>query len=226
MFSVAGLALGAAAEVPTGGASSFLVVASWTSLVMGAAQCANGLVRVGAALSDPDADTLDRWDRNTGYSTVMLIVDAIAVTGSLASLPFAVRNAWAVVTRMRGLATMDLSLEALRRLSRLERFKLIARLFEEASKVPEGAHALVDAAREVNIGARAFQRTASLSVNHSATLVRIIRDETVKRLQWSLAEIFANVAGHALSGVRYSAEPAPELPSADAKFAAPSELRT
>jgi hypothetical protein len=37
-------------------------------------------------------------------------------------------------------------------------------------------------------------------VNHSATLVRIIREETVRRLHWSLAELFANVAGHTLSG--------------------------
>lgn len=166
---------------------------------MGAILCGNGLIRVGAALADLNGDTLERWDKNVGYSTVILIVDAIGVTGNLASLPFAVRNAWAIVTRMRALATMDLSIEALRRLNRVERFKLIGRLFDQASRTPEGATALVKAAREVNIGARVFQRTTSLSVNHSATLVRIIRDETVSRLHWSLLELFAGVAGNALS---------------------------
>jgi hypothetical protein len=199
MLSAAGVAAGAALEVPTGGASTFLMVASWSGLAMGAIQCGNGLVRVGAALANLDGDTLDRWDKNTGYSTLILIVDAIGVAGSLASLPFAVRNAWSIITRMRALATMDLSIEALRRLNRLDRFKLIGRLFQQASRTPEGAQALVAAAREVNVGARVFQRTASLSVNHSATLVRIIRDETVKRLQWSLLEVFAGVAGNTLS---------------------------
>jgi hypothetical protein len=107
LISAAGVVAGAAAEVPTGGASTFLIIASWSGLAMGAVQCANGLVRVGAALTDLDGDTLDRWDRNTGYTTIILIVDAIGVAGSLASLPFAVRNAWAVVTRLKALRGMD-----------------------------------------------------------------------------------------------------------------------
>jgi hypothetical protein len=199
LMSAAGVVAGVAGEVPTGGMSTILLVASWSGLMMGAVQCGNGLVRVGAALADLDGDTLDRWDRNSGYSTIILIVDAIGVAGSLASLPFAVRNAWAVVTRLKALKGLDLSMEALRRLNRTERFKLIARLFNEASRIPEGAHALVDAAREVHIGARVFQRASTLSVNHSATLVKIIRDATVKRLHWSLLEVFAGVAGNVLS---------------------------
>jgi hypothetical protein len=199
LFSAVGMALGAAAEVPTGGASTLLIVASWSSFVMGATQCANGLVRVGAALSNLDGDSLSQWDRNAGYATTMLIVDAIGVTGALTSLPFAVRNAWAVVTRMRAFANMDLTVEGLRRLNRVDRFKVLGRLFQEASRVPEGANALVAAAREARIGAQTLQGS-SLSVNHSATLARIIREETVRRLHWSLAELFANVAGHTLSG--------------------------
>jgi hypothetical protein len=128
----AGMALGAAAEVPTGGASTVLIVASWSSFVMGATQCANGLVRVGAARSNLDGDSLSQWDRNTGYAATMLIVDAIGVTGALTSLPFAVRNAWAVVTRMRAFANMDLTIEGLRRLNRVERFKVLGRVFQEA----------------------------------------------------------------------------------------------
>lgn len=145
LISAAGVAGGAALEVPTGGASTFLLVASWSGLATGGIQCANGLVRVGAALQDLDGDTLERWDRNTGYSTTILIVDAIGVTGTLASLPFAVRNMWAVVTRMRAITGMDLSIEALRRLNRAQRFKVIAKLFEDASKTPDGAQALVGA---------------------------------------------------------------------------------
>lgn len=189
---------GAAAEVPTGGASTLLVVASWSGLVTGAVQCANGLVRVGAALSNPNGNTLDQWDRNSGYSTTLLMVDAIGVTGGLTALPFAVRNAWAVVTRMRAFATADFSLEALRRLNRIERFKTLSKMFQEAARTPEGASALVAAAREARIGASTMQGS-TLSVNHSQTLVRIIREETVRRLHWSLASVFATLTGQGVS---------------------------
>jgi hypothetical protein len=200
LVSAAGTVGGAALEIPTGGASTVLLVAGWFGMGASIIQCGNGLIRVGAAIADLDGDTLERWDRNTGYTTTILIVDAIGVAGTLASLPFAIRNMWATVTRMRGLSGMDLSIEALRRLNRTERFQVISRLFLDASKTPEGAKALVEAAREASIGARVFQRTSELSVRHSQTLVRIVREETIHRLHWSILNIFNSVAGVAVSG--------------------------
>lgn len=197
--SVVGMVAGAALEVPTAGASTLLLVASWTGLATGAIQCANGLVRVGAALAHLEGDTLHRWDQNRDYNTVMLVVDAISVFGTLSSLPASIQNCWAVITRMRGLSKTNLSIETLRRMSKKDRFQAVARIFHDASRTPDGAHALVKAARDASIGARTLQKATGLTVNHSATLVRIIRDETLHRLHWSLIEIFNGVSGIALS---------------------------
>ena len=199
LASAAGVVAGVAGEVPTGGASTLLVIASWTSLAAGAIQCANGLVRIGAALSDLDGDTLARWDENSWYSIAILVVDAAGVTAGLTMLPFAVRNLWGIVARRAELAKLDVSVEALRRLNRTQRFKLVAKAFQDAAKTPEGAGALVAAAREARIGAQTMQQAAGLSVNHSETLMRIIGKESVKRLAWSLSELFGNLAGHGLS---------------------------
>jgi hypothetical protein len=199
LASVAGIALGAAGEVPTGGASTLLVVASWTSFTAGAIQCANGLVRIGAALNNLDGNTLETWDENSWYSTAILVVDAAGVSAGLTMLPFAVRNLWGVIARRAELARVDLSFDALRRLNRLQRFKLVAKAFKDAARTPEGAQALVAAAREANIGARTLQGNSGLSVNHSETLVRIIGRETVHRLAWSLGDVISNLMGHGLS---------------------------
>jgi hypothetical protein len=41
---------------------------------------------------------------------------------------------------------------------------------------------------------------SNTSVSHSETLVKIVHDETVKRLASSLLNVFGNIAGPALSG--------------------------
>jgi hypothetical protein len=74
---------------------------------------------------------------------------------------------------------------------------------EEASRTPEGRAALIAAAREAGIGAKSLQRASGLSVRNANTLVRIVSDETVKRLRYSLLE----VAG-AVGGIGASATPA------------------
>jgi hypothetical protein len=198
-ISAVGVFGSVAAEVPTGGASTFLLVASWSGLLTGGIQCANGLVRVGAAVADLGGVTLEQWDRNKTYNMAILFVDAVGVVGGIASLPYAVRNLWAVVTRMKSLSRVNLSLEALQRMNRFDRFRTIARVFHEASRTPEGAQALVLAAREAKVGAKTFQQASRLSVNHSTTLVKIISKETVHRLHASLRDVFGGVAGLGLS---------------------------
>jgi len=114
IVSAFGVLGGAAAEVPTGGASTFLVVASWSGLTMGGIQCLNGLVRVGAIFAAPTDNTLQRWDSNLSYSMAILIVDAIGIASGVASLPFAARNLWATLARQRAFAARGLSFESLR----------------------------------------------------------------------------------------------------------------
>jgi hypothetical protein len=195
LASALGVVGGVAAEVPTGGASTFLVLAGWSGLVTGGIQCGNGLVRVGAIFADLEGDSLAVWDKNQIYSVAILIVDAIGVVGAVGSLPYAVRNLWSVISRMKAFNNAKLSFEALRAMNRVQRLKAISKLFQEASRTEDGTVALVTAAREAKIGAGTLQRSSGLSINHSSTLQRIIKEETVRRLEASLRDLFSNLYG-------------------------------
>ncbi len=195
IVSAVGVVAGAAAEVPTGGASTFLVVASWTGLATGGIQCLNGLVRVGAIFAAPKANTLQRWDSNLTYSMSILIVDAIGIGGGVASLPFAARNLWATLARQRAFLSRNLTFEALRAMNRLGRMRAISEVFEEAAKTAEGRTAMVQAARAANIGAPSMQRAAGISVRHAELLKKIISEQTVNRISSSLRDVLASVAG-------------------------------
>jgi hypothetical protein len=199
-----GVAGGVAAEVPTGGMSTFLVVAAWVGLTTSAIQCANGIVRVGAIIAAPDDNTLQRWDQNATYTNSILVVDALGVVSGLASLPFAARNLFAVLARQRSFLARGLSSESLRSMNRVQRLAVIRELFDEASRTPEGRAALVAAARQAGVGAQTMQRGASLSVRGATTLSRVIRDETVRRLSASLRDVIGGLVGPVGSGVRSS----------------------
>ena len=58
---------GAAAEAPSGGTSTFLVVVAWAGFATSSIQCMNGIVRTVEAASNPDSDSLARWDQNRIY---------------------------------------------------------------------------------------------------------------------------------------------------------------
>ncbi|HEY2839891.1 MAG TPA: hypothetical protein VGJ26_12120 [Pirellulales bacterium] len=193
-FSAIGVLAGVAGEIPTGGASTFLIVSAWTGLTMGGIQCLNGLVRVGTIFASPDDNTLQRWDSNLSYSMSILLVDALGVASGLASLPFAARNLWAALCRQRVFVAKGLTMDSLRVMNRAERMRAISEVFEDAAKTSEGREALVRAAREAQIGPQTFQRAAGISVRHAQSLRRIISDETVRRITASVRDVLTSVA--------------------------------
>jgi hypothetical protein len=195
---------GAAAEVPSGGASTFLIIAAWTGMVTQGIECANSLVRIGAIATDPDANTLQQWDSNNAYTTVLLITDAVNMASNLASLPFAARNLWAILARQRSFIARGITLEMLRNMNRAQRMELIGEIVAEASRTPEGRAALIQAARDAEIGAQSIQRAASLSVRHAQTMVRIVSEETIRRLNSTLLGVVSAMAGTVVSGMPYS----------------------
>lgn len=190
-----GVAAGVAGEVPTGGASTFLIVAAWTGLATGAIQCMNGLVRVGAILAAPDDTTLARWDTNMTYSTSILIVDGLGIASGVASLPFAVRNLWAVVARQRAFLTKGLSYEALRNMNRVQRMQVLQEVLNDAARTSEGRQALVAAAKEAQMGVGSMGAYSGLSVRNAVKLTRIISDETVRRISGSVRDVIVSLAG-------------------------------
>jgi hypothetical protein len=197
--SAAGMFGGAVLELPSGGASTLLIVASWTGLFAGAIACGNGLVRVGTAYANLDGNSLDRWDSNSSYSMIMLAVDAIGVATNVATLPFNVRNLWAVISRLRAFRAQNLSFDALHAMNRLQRMRALSRVFQDATRTQEGLESVMKAAREAQIGAQTFQRSSGLSVNHADTLVRVTGDETTRRLETALLNVLGNIATPAMS---------------------------
>lgn len=195
VVSAVGVLGGAAAEIPSAGTSTFLVIVAWTGLVTQGIQCVNGLVRVGAIAFDPEDNTLQRWDENDTYTNSILIVDAIGVVSTLAALPAATRNLFAIIARQRSFASRGLTLEILKRMNRAERARVIREIMDEASKTPAGRKALMEAAKEAQIGARSLERASSLSVRHANGMVRIVGEETIRRLRYSLLEVVVGGVG-------------------------------
>jgi len=185
--------------VPTGGVSLLLFVASWTGFTTGAIQCGNGLVRVGAALADLDGGTLDAWDKNKKYAVAILLVDALGVASAVGSLPFAVRKLWEVFCRLRAYNAARLSFDALRRLTRPERLRAVAKILDEATRSGDAVTEIVQAAKQAQVAARTIPRSSSSFVSHTDTLQRIVSEQTVRQLHASLSEVLANITGLGLS---------------------------
>jgi hypothetical protein len=169
--------------------------------VSGGIQCGNGLIRVGAALADLDGNSLEEWDKNQRYAGFMLLVDAIGVASAVGSLPFAVREFWAIFARLRAFNAMRLSFDSLKAMNASQRLKTIAQVFKDASRTGEGTSALVKAAQKAQIGAKTLKfAREGLSVRHANTLRKIIHEETIKRLRYQLLDLFGNVGGLVVSG--------------------------
>jgi predicted flavoprotein YhiN len=129
----------------------------------------------------------------------LFLSDAIGVAFSVATLPFNVRNLWSVVSKLRSFSAQSLSFEALRSMNRLERLRALSRVFQDATRTEQALNEVMAAAREAQIGARTFQQTNSLSVNQADTLVRVIQDQTVKRLETALLNVLGGAATPAMS---------------------------
>jgi hypothetical protein len=189
-----------AAEVPSAGLSTFLLVAAWGGFVTGAIQCGNGVIRVGAALSDLDGTTLDRWDDNEYYAGAMLIVDGIGVATAVVALPFAIREMWKFFSNLRAFNAMKLTFERLQAMNRLERMRTITKVFKDAARSGEDTVALVRAAKAAQVGAKTMQAgREGLSVRQANTLRKIIQEHTITRIKQELFDVFMGAAGIGLS---------------------------
>ena len=194
----------AAAEVPSAGTSTFLLVVSWTGMVTAGIECANSLTRLGVISYDPKGDQLQQLDNNKIYSYSMLAVDALNVASGLASLPAGAKNLYAIIARQRGFAARGLTEASLRQMNQVQRAKVIGELVQEASKTPEGLEAIMQAAREAQVGAKSIQR-GTLSVRNATKMTSVIADETMKRLSRSLLSVLSVPAGTGVSAMPSSA---------------------
>ena len=179
-----------AAEVPTAGASTILLVASWTGFITGGVQCLNGAVRTGQAVFNPEGTEIDYWDNDPYYKDFFQKVDYMSLGSGAVGTGYALRNLTAVVARQNALLARNLDLKSLGRLGKHERMKIIKEMVEEAGKTPEGRAALEAAAKEIGVKDYALRGT-TLSSKHAFKMTKVVTAETTKRLNASLGELIA-----------------------------------
>lgn len=198
-LSVLSITAGAAAEIPSGGTSTVLVVAGWTGLVTASLQCANGLTRMGAIALDPNGNTLQQWDSNSVYSAATLVVDAFGVASGVAGLPNAVRNLAAVLQRSGRLVQ---SAEQLASLARPDRLRLVQNAIQEASKTPAGRAALEKALRDAGLSSRQVAQTmghGADTIRRGRLVMNALQGDSSIRLTRNIRDIVAAFGGFVVS---------------------------
>lgn len=199
VISGIGVLGGAAAEVPSGGTSTFLVVVAWAGFATSSIQCINGIVRTVEAASNPDSDSLARWDQNRIYTVSFLVVDAIGVGAGLASLGPNVKNLLAVLERRGGLPTA----QALAKMGRETRAKAIQDALNQARRNPDSAKVLDQALKDA-LSSKTVRRVAKNAViaARNATVVSdVIADETARRLSRAIIDVISAVDSPIASGL-------------------------
>jgi len=194
-----GIAAALAATPATAGLSWTAIGALWIGFGTGAIQCGNGALRVGAALYDPSLAILKGWDKNSFYAVAILLVDALGVATAVSSLPSTVRRVWDAFSRLRSFNALNLSFDALRRMGRVERLRVLTRVLDDATREGEGLSEIARAAKDAKIATATMSRATGLSQNNAATLVRIVKDETVRQLHGVITDLLATNAGLILS---------------------------
>jgi hypothetical protein len=191
VISGIGVLGGAAGEVPSAGTSTFLVVVAWAGFVTSSVQCINGVVRTVEAATNPDSDSIARWDQNRIYTLSFLVVDAIGVGAGIASAGPAIKNLLAVLERRGGLPAA----QALGKMGREARAQAIQDALKQARRNPE-SQKILDKALEEAIGSRTLRRVAANSViagRNAAVVSDVIADETARRLMRAIVDVVSAV---------------------------------
>jgi hypothetical protein len=99
---------------------------------------------------------------------------------------------------LRAFKAANLSFDALRRMGRVERLRVVTRIFENAVESGDGIVDIVQVAREAKFTAQTMQRNG-MSKNQAATIVRIVNDQTVRYLHAAFTDLLSNSTGLMLS---------------------------
>lgn len=186
------------AEVPTAGASTVMLWVSGVGFATSAAQCGNGLVRSYQAAFNPDDNSLERWDNNNVYAGVFLVIDAVGVATSVASLPSATRRLLQILERRGSLVTA----EALATMGRERRIAALRQAWNQAAGSPEGRQALQQALREAGLSPRDAQRLMNMANTGRQATVLGRNSEAVRRvLDARMAREVYRTMAETLSGV-------------------------
>ena len=191
VVAAVGVVGSAAAEVPTAGTSTLLLIASWTGMVTAGAQCINGTVRAVTAYRDPQSNSLQQLDENAVYKWACLIIDAAGVVSGVAALPQGLKNLAAILQR-RG--ALKMSAEAFAQLDKAGRKAAIKEAAAQASKTPEGRQAILEAMEQGGLKANAVKGGAA-TIRRGKLVFKAISKDLGKRLTSTVLDVLGNSGG-------------------------------
>jgi hypothetical protein len=182
-----------AAEIPTAGTSTILVVASWTGLVTQGLQCVNGLGRVIEAARNLDDYSLQRWDSVAWYSNTVLAIDGLGVISGVVGLG----GTAATVRRMLTLKGALPAEEAMVKMTNAERIQAYHDSIMKISKSPSAAAELDEILKP--LGKRTIDRMQKgneVIIRRSmVTVSKLVSQRTLNELTKSAKEIILTSAG-------------------------------
>ncbi|MCC6229638.1 MAG: hypothetical protein IT432_10465 [Phycisphaerales bacterium] len=202
VISGVGVVGGAAAEVPSAGTSTILVVAAWTGFVTSGLQCLNGVVRVSEAVQNPDGSSLQEWDSNVVYSYATNIVDALGVISGGVAVAGSVRGVLRVLQTRGALVTA----EELSRMSAASRTRAIRDAVARVGRSQEGRRELREAMRAAGLTEREADAALSSAgyIGRTQVVRRVVSEQMARRLGDAMGQARSDAimlgAGVAISG--------------------------
>jgi hypothetical protein len=202
LVSTVAFAGATAAEVPTGGMSTFLVIVTWTGMVTSIMECSNAAARVAAALGNPEGSELEKLDNDKRYQLIFLIVDALNVASAIASLPSGVKSL-ANLIKQRA-AAKGLTEAVLRHMNRAERAAEVSKLMKDVERESGGMQKIVEALNDPAVEKAAMKlmsgKGGHLAVMPAEKIATKIAKGLADQLQKRLFDFMTTGAGIAVSG--------------------------
>lgn len=199
VFAGAAVVGSAAAEVPTAGLSTVILIAAWTGFVTQGIQCVNGITRTVEAYRNPNDNSLERWDSNEWYNNTMLVVDGAGVLSGLVGVGGAAAGLKKMLT-MKGALPSEEILQAMTNQQRVTAYR---EAVKKISKSPSQATEFDNLLNNLRPGiAKRLRENKAVIIRRSASDVsRLLSQKTMNALLDTTKEIVITGSGITFSGM-------------------------
>ena len=177
----------AAAEIPTAGASTVILVAAWTGFITQGIECVNGLSRTVEAYRNPNDNSLERWDSNVWYTRTMSVVDTAGNISDVVGIGAATAGLKRMLT-IKGALPGE---EALLAMSKKERITAYREAIKKISKSPNAAAEFDNLLTKLGprVANRMRKDNAVIIRRSAASVSKLISERTVKSVLDATKEV-------------------------------------
>lgn len=178
-----------AAEVPSFGTSTVLLIAAWTGFVTQSIQCVNGITRAVEVYRNPDENSIQRWDGNEWYSNTFKVINDIDLISGVISISGAAKN-------VRNMLILKGALpeEAIKTMTNAQKIDAYKRAIKKISENPVLASEFENLLKKMGPRvANRLKRNNEVIIRRSTLgLSKLVSEHTLKSLMSSVKEIFIN----------------------------------